>query len=176
MSGSSPGAAEHDIAVSSVVQSWPSRRHGWWMIAVFFATAILSYTDRFIFSLLVDPLRADLGISDTQVSLLQGLAFALVYAFAGLPLGRLADLVPRRNVIIAGVLLWSAATAACGFAATFGQLFAARIAVGIGEAALAPAAVSMIADYFPPARRGTALSVFIAGMLRTVHETMLLME
>jgi MFS family permease len=134
------------------------------MIAVFFCAAILSYTDRFILSLLVDPLRADLGISDTQVSLLQGLAFALVYGFAGLPLGRVADLVPRRNVIIAGVLLWSGATIACGYATTFGQLFVARLAVGIGEAALAPAAVSMIADYFPPARRGVALSVFIAGM------------
>jgi len=144
--------------------SWPSRRHGWWMMAVFFCAAILSYTDRFILSLLVDPLRADLAISDTQVSLLQGLAFALVYGFAGLPLGRIADLVPRRNVIIAGVLLWSAATVACGYAASFGQLFAARLVVGVGEAALAPAAVSMIADYFPPARRGIALSVFIAGM------------
>lgn len=134
------------------------------MIAVFFAAAILSYTDRFILSLLVDPVRADLHISDTQVSLLQGLAFALVYSFAGLPLGRIADLAARRNVIIAGVLIWSGATVACGFAGSFGTLFAARICVGVGEAALAPAAVSMIADCFPPSRRGTALSVFIAGM------------
>jgi MFS family permease len=134
------------------------------MIAVFFFTAMLSYTDRFILSLLVDPLRADLKISDTQVSLLQGLAFALVYSFAGLPFGRLADRVSRRAVIIAGVVIWSVATIACGYAHSFAQLFAARVLVGIGEAALAPAAVSMIADSFPPERRGTALSVFIAGM------------
>jgi MFS family permease len=134
------------------------------MIVVFFFTAMLSYTDRFILSLLVDPLRADLKISDTQVSLLQGLAFALVYSFAGLPFGRLADRVSRRAVIIAGVVLWSVATMACGYAHSFAQLFAARVLVGIGEAALAPAAVSMIADSFPPERRGTALSVFIAGM------------
>jgi MFS family permease len=143
---------------------WPSPARSWWMIAVFFAAAILSYTDRFILSLLVDPVRADLHISDTQVAVLQGLAFALVYSFAGLPLGRLADLLPRRNVIIAGVVIWSSATVACGFAGSFGALFAARIGVGVGEAALAPAAVSMIADCFPPSRRGTALSVFIAGM------------
>jgi MFS family permease len=164
VSEASAGATAADAGCTTAAQAWPPRHHGWWMIAVFFCAAILSYTDRFILSLLVDPLRADLGISDTQVSLLQGLAFALVYGFAGLPLGRIADLVPRRNVIIAGVLLWSGATVACGYAASFGQLFVARLAVGIGEAALAPAAVSMIADYFPPARRGVALSVFIAGM------------
>jgi MFS family permease len=143
---------------------WPSRRRSWWMVAVFFAAAILSYTDRFILSLLVDPLRATFKISDTQVSLLQGLAFALVYSIAGLPLGRMADLVSRRNVIIAGVAVWSAATVACGLAHSFGALFAARVVVGIGEATLAPAAVSMIADCFPPSRRGAALSVFISGM------------
>jgi MFS family permease len=142
----------------------PRSLQSWWMIVVFFFTAMHSYTDRFILSLLVDPLRADLNISDTQVSLLQGLAFALVYSFAGLPFGRLADRVSRRAVIIAGVVLWSAATIGCGYAVTFARLFAARVLVGIGEAALAPAAVSMIADSFPPERRGTALSVFIAGM------------
>lgn len=134
------------------------------MLAVFFVTAVLSYTDRFILSLLVDPLRADLHINDTDVSLLQGLAFAVVYGVAGLPLGRVADTLARRNLIIGGVTVWSAATIACGFARSFPELFAARIAIGIGEAALAPAAVSMIADCFPPARRGTAISIFIAGM------------
>jgi MFS family permease len=133
-------------------------------MAVFFAAAILYYTDRFILNLLVDPIRADLHISDTQISLLQGAAFALVYAFAGLPFGRLADVLPRRAVIMAGVVTWSVATVACGFAHSFGQLFVARIGVGIGEAALAPAAVSMIGDYFPPQRRGAAIGVFLTGM------------
>lgn len=134
------------------------------MIAVFFVTAILYYTDRFILNLLVDPIRAELHVSDTQVGLLQGVAFAVVYALAGLPFGRFADVLPRRAVIMAGVATWSAATVACGFAHSFGQLFAARVAVGIGEAALAPAAVSMIADYFPPQRRGAAIGVFLTGM------------
>jgi MFS family permease len=134
------------------------------VIAVFFITAILYYTDRFILNLLVDPIRAELKIGDTEISLLQGVAFAVVYALAGLPFGRFADILPRRMVIMAGVLTWSLATVACGFAHTFGQLFAARIAVGVGEAALAPAAVSMIADYFPPERRGAAIGVFLTGM------------
>ena len=133
-------------------------------MAVFSAAAILSYTDRQVLSLLVDPLKADLHITDSQVGALQGLAFALIYSVAGLPLGRLADLAPRRFVIILGVLIWSLGTVACGFAPNFLALFGARILVGIGEAALAPAAISMISDLFPPSRRGLAVGVFLMGM------------
>jgi MFS family permease len=127
--------------------------------------AILSYTDRQILSLLVDPLRLAFRLSDTQVSILQGVAFALIYAFAGLPLGRMADVLPRRRVIISGILIWSLATLWCGLARSFGELFLARSLVGIGEAALAPAAASMIADYFPPRRRGAATGVFLMGQV-----------
>jgi MFS family permease len=134
-------------------------------VSVFTLAALLSYTDRQILNLLVDPLRHDLGISDTQVSLLQGAAFAVLYCFLGLPLGRSADILPRRLVIMVGVALWSAGTAACGLATSFGALFACRLCVGIGEAALAPAALSMIADYFAPDRRSTAIGVFLAGMV-----------
>ncbi|MGI8839205.1 MAG: MFS transporter [Caulobacteraceae bacterium] len=144
---------------------WPPARRAWWAVAVFAAGAILSYTDRQILSLLVDPIRGDLHISDTQVSLLQGMAFALIYSIAGLPLGRLADLLPRRAVILAGVLVWTAATVACGLSRSFGALFLARVFVGVGEAALAPAAMSMITDLFPAHRRGTAIGVFIMGMV-----------
>lgn len=145
--------------------SAPRAFDGWWAVGVFCAAAILSYTDRLILTLLVDPIRGDLNISDTQVSVLQGVAFAIIYAFAGLPMGRLADIAPRRLIIVAGVLLWSLATVACGFAQTFWQLFGARVCVGIGEAALAPAAMSMIADYFPTKRRGAATGVFLMGMV-----------
>lgn len=144
---------------------WPPARQAWWAVAVFALGAILSYTDRQILSLLVDPIRGDLHISDTQVSLLQGLAFALIYSVAGLPLGRLADILPRRWVILTGVLVWTAATVACGLSQSFSALFAARVFVGVGEAALAPAAMSMIADLFAPHRRGTAIGVFIMGMV-----------
>jgi predicted MFS family arabinose efflux permease len=137
----------------------------WRAVVTFAVAAVVSYTDRLILNLLVDPIRADLGISDTQVSLLQGAAFAVLYACAGLPLGRIADRWPRKQVIAAGVTIWSCATIACGLAGDFPTLFVARIWVGIGEAALAPAAVSMIADLFPPARRGFAIGVFLTGML-----------
>jgi MFS family permease len=132
---------------------------------VFSLAALLSYTDRQILGLLVDPIRADLHFTDTDISLLQGVAFALIYSVAGLPLGRLADVFLRRAVIIAGVLIWTAGTVACGLAHGFTGLFIARIVVGIGEAALAPAAMSMITDLFPAARRGTAIGVFLMGML-----------
>lgn len=142
---------------------YPSARYAWFVMSIFFLAAIVSYTDRLILNLLVDPIRQELGVTDTDVSLLQGAAFALIYGILGLPLGRFADRHNRRNLIIAGILVWSVATAACGFARTFWQLFAARVFVGVGEAALAPAVMSLIPDYFPPERRGTAISVFLMG-------------
>jgi MFS family permease len=145
--------------------AYPEPSRAWFAVVAFCIAAILSYTDRQILSLLVDPLRAEFGLSDTNVSLLQGIAFALIYAFAGLPLGRMADILPRRRVIIAGVVVWSLATLWCGLSRSFGELFAARMLVGIGEAALAPAATSMIADYFPARRRGTATGVFVMGQI-----------
>jgi MFS family permease len=152
-------------SLEAEAKPWPSPGSAWWAVAVFSLAAVLSYTDRQILSLLVDPIRADLHITDTQVSLLQGLAFALVYSVAGLPLGRLADLVPRRTVILCGVLIWTAATVACGLSRGFGALFVARVFVGVGEAALAPATMSMLADLFPPHRRGTAIGIFLMGMV-----------
>ena len=147
------------------VTTWPAPARAWSVVGLFCVAAILSYTDRQILGLLVDPIRADLHISDTQVGVLQGIAFAIVYSLAGLPLGRLADLVQRRTVILCGIALWSVGTLLCGYAGSFGMLFAGRIVVGIGEAALAPAAMSMIADMFPTARRGTAIGLFAMGMV-----------
>ncbi len=144
--------------------AWPSPLLAWWSLLVFFIVAVLSYSDRLVLSLLVDPIRADLKLLDTEVALVQGLAFALIYSVAGLPFGRLADMMARRLVILAGVVTWSLCTAACAYADGFGTLFAARIGVGIGEAAFAPAAVSMIADLFPPHRRGLAIGCLLTGM------------
>ena len=112
---------------------------------------------------MVDPVRRDLKISDTQISLVQGAAFAIFYVVAGLPLGRAVDVFPRRYVLIFGVLTWSAATLASGLAVSFDQLFVARIFVGAGESALMPAACALLADVFPPSRRGTAIGVFLLG-------------
>jgi MFS family permease len=143
---------------------YPRRPYAWAVVAILIATAVLSYTDRQVLSLLVDPIRSDLGISDIQMSLLLGTAFAVVYGTAGLPLGFLADRTSRRNLIFAGVVVWSLGTLACGLSHSFGQLFAARIVVGLGEAVLAPAAISLISDYFPPSRRGTAVGCFLSGI------------
>lgn len=144
---------------------WPSPRRAWWAVLIFFFAAMLSYTDRQILLILIDPVRGELALSDTQVGLLQGLAFALVYSIAGLPLGRAADVFPRKVVILAGVLVWSGATLACALAHSFGGLFIGRLFVGVGEACLAPAAMSMIGDYLPPKWRGTGIGILVLGMV-----------
>ena len=143
---------------------YPSRPYAWTVVAILIATAVLSYTDRQVLSLLVDPIRGDMGISDTQISLLLGTAFAVIYGIAGIPLGYLADRISRRNLIFTGVSVWSLGTIACGFSHSFGEIFASRIVVGLGEAALSPAAISLISDYFPPSRRGTAVGFFLSGI------------
>ncbi len=136
----------------------------WFVVAVLMGAYVLSFVDRQIMNLLVGPIRRDLGINDTQMSLLMGFSFAIFYTILGIPMGRLADSRSRRGLIAAGVVVWSAMTALCGLAQTYWQLFLYRIGVGVGEATLSPAAYSMIADYFPPERRATAISVYSMGI------------
>jgi MFS family permease len=124
---------------------------------------IVNYIDRQVLSVLLEPIKRDLGASDTAMGLLSGLAFALFYTTAGVPIARFADRGSRRSVIVWGVVVWSAMTAVCGLARNFWQLAAARVGVGIGEAALNPAAHSLISDYFPAERRATALAIFNMG-------------
>jgi MFS family permease len=148
----------------SAPSNYPHRAYAWTVVAILIATAVLSFTDRQVLSLLVDPIRGDLHISDTQMSLLLGIAFAFVYGTAGIPLGIAADRVSRRNLILAGVVVWSTGTIACGLSHTFEELFLSRILVGLGEGVLAPAAISLISDYFPTERRGTAVALFLSGI------------
>ena len=143
---------------------YPASSYAWYVVGILVLATLLSYTDRQILSLLVDPIRHDLAISDTQVGLLMGTAFALVYGAAGVPLGWLADRLRRRDLIVAGIVLWSVGTVCCGLSHNFAQFFAARLLVGIGEAVLTPASISMISDSFPPTRRGPATSVFLMGI------------
>jgi MFS family permease len=145
--------------------AWPAPRTAWYAVLVLFFAYLLSYVDRQILSMLVGPIKADLGLTDTQVSLLHGLAFAICFTVLGVwPVGRWADTGNRRNVIAGGIALWSLMTALCGRASQFAGLFAARVGVGVGEAALAPSAYSMLADYFPPEKRGRALGLFTMGV------------
>jgi MFS family permease len=135
-----------------------------WYVALLLATAhLVSFVDRFLMSLVMEPLKADLGVSDAQLGLLQGTGFVVLYTLVAVPLGRMADRVNRRNLIVAGILLWSIATALCGLASSFGELFLARVGVGFGEAALVPAAMSLLAAYFPRRQLGRAVSLFTTG-------------
>ena len=141
-----------------------SEGYSWYVVFVLMIAAILSFVDRQILSLLVEPIKRDLQISDLQISLLQGLAFSIFYAAAGLPIGRLVDKLNRRNIILIGGTAWTLATAACGLANSYVQLFLARMAVGVGEATLGPAAYSMIGDYFSRHRVPLALGVYSIGV------------
>jgi MFS family permease len=117
-----------------------------------------------VLTLLVEPIKADLGVSDTLISVLTGASFAIFYVAIGLPVARLADRGSRRNIIATSVLVWSAMTAACGFAWNYLSLLVARAGTGAGEGALSPAAQSMLADYFPTERLPAALGVFSMGI------------
>ncbi|HJP38753.1 MAG TPA: MFS transporter [Gammaproteobacteria bacterium] len=144
-------------------RSWPSSGKAWYAVSVLLVAFIFSFIDRIIIALLVEPIKADLGISDFGIGMLQGLAFAVFYAFIGIPIGRWADHHSRRQIITIGIFLWSLMTAVCGLARNFWQLLLARAGVGVGTAALSPAAYSMIADYFPREKLGRALGVYQAG-------------
>jgi len=138
---------------------FPRPARAWGAVAVLAVVTVFAFLDRQLIYLMVDPMRKTLGVTDTQISLIQGLAFVLFFTLVGLPLGRMADRFNRRNLIIVGVLLWSLMTMLCGLAHDFWSLFAARSGVGIGEAILAPAAYSMVSDYFAPTQRGRAIGV-----------------
>jgi MFS family permease len=132
-----------------------------------------AFIDRQVLSLLVGSIRSDLNISDTQFSLLHGFAFALFYALLGIPVGRWVDKGHRPLIFAAGMVTWSAFTALCGVSRNFSQLFLFRMGVGVGEATVVPVAYSLIADYFPPQRRGLALGIFGAGVYLGVGGAML---
>lgn len=129
------------------------------LFALFLVSAF-NYIDRTIVSLLQIPIKAELGLSDGQLGALTGLAFALFYATLSLPIARLADRFSRRWLIVGSLALWSAMTALCGLATSFTMLVLFRIGVAIGEAGSVPASVSLIADYYPPQRRATAMSTW----------------
>lgn len=144
---------------------FPAASVAWTATGVMVVLFALSYLDRQIISLMVGPIRQEFGLGDFQIGLLQGFAFALLYAVCGLPLGMAVDRYSRRKVIFWGVIVWSAASTACGLARSYEELLLARFFVGAGEAALAPAAYSILADMFPKRRLTFALSVFMLGAL-----------
>lgn len=143
---------------------YPSARYAWYVVGVLMVIYVFSFVDRQVMGLLVGPIKRDLELSDFQMGLLMGTAFAVFYTFFGIPIGRLADSKSRRGLIAVGLILWSIMTVACGLAKTFTQFLGARMGVGVGEATLSPSAYSLIADYFPKERLATAISVYGMGI------------
>jgi len=146
------------------VDDYPTLASANYGLSLLFSAYVLSFLDRQILSLLVGPIRETLQITDSQYGLLMGSSFAIMYAVAGLPLGRLADRFSRRAIIAGSVLFWSLATCAGGLSKSFAQLFASRMGVGAGEAGLAPAAYSLISDSFQPKHFGYAMATYKLGV------------
>lgn len=151
-------------APAVVAESAYARRYRWFVLVMLTLVAILSFVDRQLMSILLEPIKAEFDLSDTQLGFLTGFAFAIFYAIMGIPLARLADQGDRRKLIAVVIALWSVMTAACGLATGFITLLIARIGVGIGEAGSAPAVQSMICDYFEPRRRATAMALQSTGV------------
>jgi predicted MFS family arabinose efflux permease len=135
-----------------------------YVLGVLFVVYVFNFIDRQVLAILLDPIKRELGVSDTAMGFLSGFAFALFYTFAGIPIARWADRASRRSIIALGLGLWSAMTAASGLASSFLQLALARVGVGVGEAAGSPPAHSLISDYFAPERRATALAIYATGV------------
>jgi MFS family permease len=134
------------------------------VVVVLMLIYVNSFLDRSILSLLVDPIRSTLHISESQMGFLMGPAFAIFYIIAGLPLGRLADVMPRRWLVFGGQFVWSIMSVACAFIGQYWQFLSLRVGLGVGEASLSPAAYSMITDLFPRNKLSRALSVYGFGI------------
>lgn len=143
--------------------SWRSETYAWGVVALLIVAFMFAMIDRMLLTLLVGPLKADFHLTDTQISLLHGLAFTLLYVIVGLPMGWLTDRYSRRAIAGASVAAWSLMTALCGLSSNYVHLFLARMGVGIGEAGISPAANSLIADYFPPSRVSLPITLYSVG-------------
>ncbi|HET8923059.1 MAG TPA: MFS transporter [Candidatus Acidoferrum sp.] len=135
----------------------------WFSVVVLFAINILNFYDRHVPGALVEPMRKEFHLNDTQIGLL-GSAFIWIYAIVGVPLGRIADSASRKKLLAWGVVIWTALTASAGLATTYAILLLSRVGVGVGEAACAPTATSWLGDLFPPAGRSRVLALFMLGV------------
>lgn len=150
-------------ASTDVAAPWPRPAYAWYVVALLVLAYASGIVDRIVIGLLVEPIKQDLGLSDTQIGIIQGFAFALFYSLFTLPIGLLIDRWRRVPVLWIGITVWSLATVAAGFAKSFWTLFSARVAVGAGEATTWPGSSSVIADYFPAKLRPRAYGVFMMG-------------
>jgi MFS family permease len=177
--------ARDAIARDAASEPWPSPVRAWYAVFVFALALMINFLDRGIVSLLVEPIKRDLGLSDFQMSLVMGFAFSCFYVILGLPIARMADYKSRRAILGIGVAIWSFMTALCGLAQSFWQLFICRVGVGSGEACSGPATYSMLADLFPREKlpraiaflnfgfyAGTGLALIIGGAITQMFSNM----
>jgi MFS family permease len=154
----------YDARVQPAESEEVGGRYAWYVLVVLVIVYVFNFIDRQILSILAEEIKADIGLSDSEIGFLYGTVFAVFYAIFGIPLGRLADVWVRKSLIAIGLAFWSAMTALSGTARSFPVLGAYRIGVGVGEASATPAAFSMLVDWFPARLRATALSVYSSGV------------
>lgn len=143
--------------------SWPKPIYAWFFTSILLFAYIISFIDRQMINYLVVPIKEDMGLTDFEISFIQGWGFVLAYIIFSIPFGRIVDKVNRVRVLIGGIIIWSVATAACGFSKNSWQLVLSRSGVGAGEAALTPASWSIISDLFPVERRSFPMSIYLMG-------------
>lgn len=158
-------ASEGNLGAAPVAGEHPLLRAGYksWLIFVLLVVMIFNFADRALLIVLAQPIKEDLHLTDTDLGLLQGLGFSILYAVVGVPLGMLAERANRTRLIAASVAVWSAMTVACGFAFNFFTLLLGRVGVGIGEAGVMPATMSLISDHFKPSRRASMIAIVTLG-------------
>lgn len=167
MAGEIPadGVAKDPEGQGAAVQPWPQPRTAWYAVGVFALALMFLFLDSGIITLLVQPIKADLDLSDFRFGLLAGPALIFVNALVAVPASRFVDIWPRNIILTAGIVVWTTFTTACGFAQTFWQLFACRMGIGIGQVVHGPATYSMMADYFPRERLPRAIAVMQIGFV-----------
>ena len=144
-------------------EPWPPARQAWYAVFVCSLALLVNFLDRGILNLLVEPIKADLHLSDVQISMVMGFAFVAFYVILGLPIARLVDYKSRKVILAVGIGIWSLMTAACGLANSFWPLFGARVGVGVGEACSGPGTFSLLSDYFPKDKLPRAIAALNFG-------------
>ena len=155
------------------MRSYPAKKHSYSAVAILTLAQIFAFIDRQIPSMLVEPIKQDFNLTDSQIALLGGAAFSIFYAIMALPIGYAVDRYQRTKVLGTGIFLWSLMTALAGLANSFGKLFGARIGVAVGEAVMAPTSVSLVSDSFPENKQGKPMGIITAGVYIGIGITLL---
>ena len=155
------------------MRSYPEKKHSYSAVAILTLAQVFAFIDRQIPSMLVEPIKQDFNLTDSQIALLGGAAFSIFYAIMALPIGYAVDRYKRTKVLGTGIFLWSLMTALAGLANSFGKLFGARIGVAVGEAVMAPISVSLVSDSFPENKQGKPMGIITAGVYIGIGITLL---